>query len=112
MTKDKKKTKNDSTLKKFLASSPGSFEYITLRSELKYHFIDPGILEKSDLASNDLKEEARTILDAFEAITNGMYNPEVLSSMTSLSDNSLLVFWRELILAIKAFYEKNYIKMV
>ena len=111
MKRETAKTKNDLSLKKFLSSSPGSSEYITLRNELKRQLTDLSSLEKSDLVSEELREEARIISDAFEAITNGMYNPEVISKMTAIPDNSLLVFWKELIYAIKAFYEKNYAEM-
>lgn len=111
MIKDKIKTKNDQTLEKFLSSSPGSFEYITLRSELKKHLTDPGILERSDRTSDELRTEARTVLDAFEAVTNGMFNPEVLISLNDISEDSLLSMWKELIFAIHSFYEKNYAEM-
>ncbi|MCD6397502.1 MAG: hypothetical protein J7L71_08170, partial [Spirochaetaceae bacterium] len=67
----KSKTKNERNLEKFLTLDPGSLEYITLRSELKQHLTDPGMLEKSNLVNDELKEETRIILDAFEAITNG-----------------------------------------
>lgn len=106
------KTKNDQTLEKFLSSSPGSLEYITLKSELKRNLIDPGILERSDRTSEALRKEASTILDAFEAITNGMYNPEVSNFIETVPDDSLLSYWKELIFAIQAFYKKDYIEMV
>lgn len=111
MIKDKLKAKNDQTLEKFLSSSPGSLEYITLRSELKQRLTDPGILERSERTSEKLRIEARTVLDAFESVTNGMYNPEVLISLEGISADSLLSIWKDLIFAIHAFYEKDYIKM-
>ena len=111
MKRETRKTKNDLSLKKFLSSSPGSSEYITLRNELKRQLTDPGSLEQSDLVTEELREEARTISDAFEAITNGMHNPEAFSNMTAIPDNSLLDYWRELIYAIKAFYAKDYTEM-
>ncbi len=107
----KNKTKNGRTLEKLLTLEPGSLEYITLRSELKKHLTDPGILERFSLVDDELKEEARIILDAFEAITNGMQNPDVFTSVESISKDSLLYLWKELIYAIKAFYEKNYEEM-
>ena len=107
----KNKTKNDRNLEKLLTLDPGSLEYITLRSELKQHLTDPGILERSNLVNDELKEEARIILDAFEAITNGMQNPDVFTSVEAISKDSLLYLWKELIYAIKAFYEKNYEEM-
>lgn len=111
MKRETTKTKNDLSLKNFLSSSPGSSEYLTLRNELKRCLTDLGSLEQSDLVSQELREETRTISDAFEAITNGMYNPEVFSNMSDIPDNSLLDYWRELIYAIKAFYEKDYGEM-
>ncbi len=111
MKRETAKTKNDQSLKNFLSSSPGSSEYITLKNELKRKLTDLGSLEQSDLVTEELREEARTISDAFEAITNGMYNPEAFSNMTAIPDNSLFDFWRELIFAIKAFYEKDYAEM-
>lgn len=106
-----KKTRNDLSLKKFLSSSCGSPDYATLRKELKLHLTDLSSLEQSDLVSEDLRNEARTISDAFEATTNGMHNPEVFSNMATIPDNSLLGFWKELIYAIKAFYKKDYVEM-
>ncbi|MCK5672310.1 MAG: hypothetical protein KAH95_02980 [Spirochaetales bacterium] len=111
MIKDKINIKNDQTLEKFLSSSPGSSEYITLRSELKYKLTDPGILERSERASEQLRVEARSVLDAFEAITNGMYNPEVFINLEEIPEESIFYFWKELIFAIHAFYNKEYIKM-
>jgi len=111
MIKDKIKTKNDRILEKFLSSSPGSLEHITLRSELKQGLTNPGILERSERTSEKLRKEARTILDAFEAITNGMYNPEIFTSMEEITEESILYFWKELNLAIHSFYEKNYNEM-
>ena len=111
MIKEKIKQKNDHTLEKFLSSSPGSLEYITLKSELNKNLIDPGILERSKRTSEELRKEARTVLDAFESITNGMYNPEVSKLLNRIPEDSLLSLWKELIFAIHAFYEKNFIEM-
>jgi len=107
----KNKTKNGQNLEKLLTLAPGSLEYTTLRSELKKHLIDPGMFEKSNLANDELKNEARFIMDAFEAITNGMQNPDVFSFVEAISKDSILYFWKELIFAIKAFYERNYEEM-
>lgn len=111
MIKDKIKTKNDQILEKYLSAIPGSLEHITLRSELKQNLTDPGILERSERTSDELRKEARTVLDAFEAITNGMYNPEIFTSMEKITEDSILYFWKESILAIHSFYEKNYNEM-
>ena len=101
------KTKNDLSLKNFLSSSPESSEYTALKNELRKKLTDLSSLERSNMVNDELREEARTVSDAFEAITNGMYNPKVFSDMKTIKDNSLLAFWRELIYAIKAFYEKD-----
>ncbi len=109
--KTKNTTANSRNLEKLLTLNPGSLEYIALRTELKRHLTDPGLLEKSDLASDELKNEARIIMDAFEAITNGMQNPDVFSSVEAISRDSLFSLWKELIYAIKAFYNKDYKEM-
>ena len=111
MKRETTKNKNDQSLKKFLSSSPGSSEYITIRNELRCQLTDPGSLERADRVAGDIREEARTISDAFEAITNGMYNPEVFSNLKNIPENSLFYYWRELIYAIKAFYKKDYTEM-
>ncbi|RKX85844.1 MAG: hypothetical protein DRP58_05230 [Spirochaetes bacterium] len=111
MIKDKMKIKKNLTLENFLSSEPGSLEYITYRSELKQHLKDPGILERSDRTSEQLRKEARTVMDAFEAVTNGMYNPVVFASLELLPEDSILSLWKELIFAIHAFYDKNYSEM-
>ena len=111
MIKEQIKTKNKKTLEKFLSSGPESLEYITLKSELQLHLTDPGIFEKSDRASEELRSEARTIMDAFEAVTNGMYNPEVLTALKGISEESLFFYWKELIFSIHAFYDKDYYEM-
>jgi len=105
------KIKKKHNLEKLLTLDPGSLEYMTLRSELKKHLTDPGMFEKSNLVNDELKDEARIIMDAFEAITNGMQNPDVFSYVEEISKDSLLYLWKELIYAIKAFYEKNYEEM-
>ncbi len=90
--------------------SPESVEYGTLKEEIKLHLTDPGSLEQFARTSG-IREEVQTILDAFEATTNGMYNPEVFQKMERIPDSSLLSFWKELILAIRAFYDKRYSDM-
>ncbi len=75
---------------------------------------DPGILDRSSLLADDapLKKEAQIIIDAFESVTNGMENPEALSSINEIDNNSVLASWKFITLAIKAFYKRDYRKML
>ncbi len=110
MIKETNRTRNKKKLKNFLALSPESAEYKAMKDEIKIHLTNPGSLEKYARTSG-IREEVQTILDAFEAITNGMYNPEVFAEMERIPESSLLSFWKELILAIRAFYRKDYSEM-
>lgn len=64
------------------------------------------ILETGLLTDDhSLKKEALIISDAFETVTNGMYNPEVLEGLEEIAEGSLFYHWKELILAIFFYYQ-------
>lgn len=46
------------------------------------------------------------LVDAFDAVTNGMDNPEALKRLEHITDSELLN-WKWLVIAIKAIYESN-----
>lgn len=51
-----------------------------------------------------LKTEALAVRDAFESVTNGMVNPSAMAELEALGPHSVFTPWKNLILAIQAFY--------
>lgn len=80
-----------------------------IEKELENYFIDPFYVANSDYLpdSDPLKHEARIVSDAFEAVTNGMYDEGVISALENVSDNSIFTGWRYLTEAVYHIYEKN-----
>jgi len=66
------------------------------------NIVDPYILLEQPKAL----PEHWALVDAFDAVTNGMDNPEALEQISSL-DHTELASWKWLVLAIKALYEGN-----
>lgn len=71
------------------------------------HLIHPRLVLESPLLTEDHPwyREALIVSDAFEAVTNGMEEPGVLSALDELVPDSPFVPWRHLILALHFFYE-------
>lgn len=55
-----------------------------------------------------MKEHEYVLHDAFEAITNGMHNPEVLEQLQFIKAGSAYYPFKQFVLAIRAFYSKKY----
>ena len=71
------------------------------------HLIHPRlILESPRLADSHVwRKEAMAVSDAFEAVTNGMEEPNVLEALETLEPESPFQPWRHWILALHFFYE-------
>ena len=54
-----------------------------------------------------MKREAIILSDAFEALTNGMINDEILNELSGVSESSLLFPWKQFIQAVTAFYQSD-----
>ncbi len=54
--------------------------------------------------AHPVRLEALAVFDAFEAVTNGMENPEAMERVAALPGHSIFSPWKPLILAISAFY--------
>ena len=96
-------------LRELMISNTESKNTSKIEAELRYKIPDPGFIEKSDLVSenNPIKLEARIITDAFESVTNGMYNPEALELLKSLPENSVFSIWRDIIYALYYYYQNK-----
>ena len=53
---------------------------------------------------NRIKREAWTVSDAFEAVTNGMFSPELSKQLDEIPEGSLFYPWVILTKGVKAFY--------
>jgi len=71
------------------------------------HLIHPRLVLESPLLteSHPWYREALIVSDAFEAVTNGMEDPDVLSALDELAPDSPFLPWRHLVLALHFFYE-------
>lgn len=67
----------------------------------------PNLIIQSQFLTDDhlLKQDALVIFDAFEAVTNGMYNPSVLEALDLIQPGNLFYGWKEAILSILFFYK-------
>ncbi len=102
------------TLKSLLNQLCGADDKIRgdIESQLNEHFLDPFYVSRSaSLPENDvLKTEARIISDAFEAVTNGMYDAETLSELKKISATSFFIDWKHLTEALYFLYRENFTK--
>jgi len=55
-----------------------------------------------------LKEDSLIVLDALEAVTNGMENPRALEALESLTEDHPLYYWKQVIQALHRFYKKDH----
>ena len=60
----------------------------------------------ADAVSSNSVFPSTVISDAFEAVTNGMHNPEALERLSTLNEDS--AEWVNVIDAIRAFYAQNF----
>lgn len=91
-------------LRQLLTSPPA--QRPALKESLARELADPrellscGILDEE----HPLYRNALIVEDAFESVTNGMENPEVMEALAQIPDDSLLAPWKECVLAIRALY--------
>jgi len=55
--------------------------------------------------------KATIVSDAFEAVTNGMYNPEAMLRLENLDSTEEIGHWKALIKAVELFYSQDYSSM-
>ncbi|MDA3957689.1 hypothetical protein [Oceanispirochaeta sp.] len=93
-------------LNKYLSMSAEHPEKEELTLILQKRIFSPALLAGSDFLSLDhpLKKEAIILSDAFEALTNGMINDEILKELSTIPPVSLMYQWKILIQAISAYY--------
>ena len=102
------------TVKSLLSQLCGTTDDVRkdIESQLKKHFVDPFYISRSkSLPENDvMKTDARIVSDAFEAVTNGMYDEEVLNELKKLSDNSFFTDWKYLTESLYYLYTEDFTK--
>ncbi len=76
---------------------------------LNNYFIDPFYISRTDaLKDNDiLKFEAQIVSDAFEAVTNGMHDEEIMSHLSKIRPDSFFSDWRYLTEALYDIYRNS-----
>ena len=57
-----------------------------------------------------MKVDARIVSDAFEAVTNGMYDDDVLKELSKVSESSFFADWKYLTESLYSFYNEDFIK--
>jgi len=99
------------TIKSLLSQLYGTTDDVRkdIESQLKKHFIDPFYVSRSPaLHENDImKAEARIVSDAFEAVTNGMYDSEILSELEKVNEKSFFADWKYLTESLYYMYSDN-----
>jgi hypothetical protein len=75
--------------------------------EAASHLIHPRLILDSPLLADThvWRREALAVSDAFEAVTNGMEEPEVMEALEALERDSPFQPWRHFILALHFYYE-------
>jgi hypothetical protein len=100
------------TVKSLLSQLYGTTDEVRkdIESQLKKHFIDPFYVGRSPaLHEKDiLKADARIVSDAFEAVTNGMYDSEILTELEKIDENSFFADWKYLTEALYHMYSENF----
>ncbi len=100
-------------IRNYINTDRNSPDYEAERRNLASEITDPVVLDRSSLLPDDspLKIESQIIMDAFEAVTNGMENPGVIEALEKVPEDSVLVSWKYITLAVKAFYDGDYGRM-
>lgn len=97
----------DTLLLRYLRSPAESPERETARTELVRRIDHPRKLRESGYLTVNcpLYRHSYSISDAFEAVTNGMYDPASLERLEEITADSPLHPWKTAICAILAFYQ-------
>lgn len=92
-------------LRQALSTSQPALRRQALDEALR-HLVHPKLLLESPLLddTHPWKQQALLISDAFEAVTNGMEEPDLFETLENWEPGSPFAPWRELILALRAFY--------
>lgn len=100
-------------IRNYINTDSSSAAFKDVREALVREINDPGVLDRSSILSDSspLKKEAQIIIDAFEAVTNGMENPGAMEDLDSIDSRSPLFSWKCLTLAIDRFYRQDYPEM-
>jgi hypothetical protein len=82
---------------------------VRIENRLKFKLYDPGVIERSELLSDNhpLKREAFRVMDALDAVTNGMYDQDALQGLDGIVEASIFSPWKHAVLAIKALYDQD-----
>jgi len=101
-------------IRNYINSKKNSADYKEIRDALVRKITDPGVLDRSTILSDSsrLKKESQIIIDAFEAVTNGMENPGVIEAMDEIEEDSPLISWKYVTIAIDAFYRHDFSRMI
>lgn len=77
--------------------------------ELRRIITSPKLVAELDFLPHEhiLKRESIIVSDAFEALTNGMINDEILNQLSLITEESLFYPWKILIEGLHAFYRKD-----
>lgn len=96
----------DHALRQALGTSQPALRAQALETAAR-HLIHPQFVLDSPLLtdSHPWRQEALTVADALESVTNGMENPLVLEALDDLAEGSPFQPWRHLVLAIHFYYE-------
>ena len=81
-----------------------------LYSELAEGLCDPGFPDKCPILPDNhkLRLESQIVSDAFEAVTNGMDNPEAMEKLEGLAASSALFPFKALTMSLRYLYIKEY----
>jgi len=96
-------------LNKYILMTGDHPEKDDLFIELKRNITSPKEIAEFDFLTPDsiLKKEAIIISDAFEAMTNGMINDEIMEQLVHIGEESLFYSWKVLIEGLHAFYSRD-----
>jgi hypothetical protein len=104
-------TERTSTLEKLFSSllqtERGSTAYRETLEKVRASLTDPRIPTRFTVLSEESPAvaEAYAVSDALESVTNGMYDPEALSGIAEMTEDSPLYYWQRLVYALIAFYQ-------
>ncbi len=84
-------------------------EKVLTKSALRDLLHDPFLVLACDILHDDhvFKQEALIVSDAFESVTNGMYDPHALQQLDRIDAESIFFPWKHMIAALHAMYAGN-----
>jgi len=98
------------SLKDYIQFTGSPEEKQKMRMELQAQLPSPAFAASCEFIppEHPLRRDAYIVSDAFEAVTNGMFSPELENGLSGVPEDSLLAPWVSLTRSVLAFYQNDF----